>query len=146
MKTLTAAFVCGGIFAAGLILSGMTQPDKVMGFLDIFGAWDPTLAFVMIGAIGIHAPTRRWIGSRARPILTNQFHDLKPRHIDRNLLLGAALFGIGWGLAGFCPGPAVASITSPSHNATPFVLSMIVGMTLHQWLSRRLTSVKEDEK
>jgi len=143
---LITAFLCGGIFAAGLVVSGMTQPEKVIGFLDIFGAWDPTLAFVMVGAIGIHAPVRRYLKQRTKPLLSETFHEPDKKPIDQSLLMGAALFGVGWGVAGFCPGPAVASVASESKNAIPFVISMIVGMTAHQLLMGSSREEIEKEK
>ncbi len=107
MKPLVA-LLCGLIFGAGLTVSGMTDPARVAGFLDLFGAWDPTLAFVMGGALAVAVPGFQWLLRRPRPQLDERFHLPTRQGIDRDLWLGAALFGIGWGLSGFCPGPALA--------------------------------------
>ena len=139
MRTLIPAFVCGALFAVGLILSGMTQPGKVIGFLDVFGGWDPTLAFVMAGAIAAHAPTRRWVNRRAAPLLDTRFHTPAERPVDGRLMGGAAIFGVGWGLAGFCPGPAIVSIGSESVNAIPFAMAMLVGVTVFKAIQTKRT-------
>jgi hypothetical protein len=130
MKGVVTAFLCGLLFAAGLVVSGMTVPDKVVGFLDLFGNWDPTLAFVMMGAIGTHLPLRRWLVSRgiADPA--------PPRNeINGRLLLGATLFGAGWGLSGFCPGPALVSAGTGAPSVLLFVAAMGVGMWAWQRMS-----------
>jgi uncharacterized membrane protein YedE/YeeE len=120
--------IVGFLFGAGLAVSGMTQPQKVIGFLDLFGSWDPSLAFVMIGAIGVHMIAFRLIKKRTSPLLADQFRLPQVRGLDFKLLAGAALFGIGWGLGGYCPGPALTSLVSL--QATPFVLvgTMAAGM------------------
>lgn len=130
MRQIVAALVSGFLFAIGLVVSGMTQPAKVVGFLDFFGAWDPSLAFVMGGAIAIYLPLFRWVRGRSRSLLGARFliptrNDLSPR-----LLIGAALFGIGWGLAGFCPGPGIVSAASGGTTALIFFGAMIGGMLL----------------
>lgn len=124
------AFGAGVIFAIGLALSGMTTPANVIAFLDIFGSWDPTLAFVMGGAIAVHAPIY-WLYIRGReaPTFARSFGLPTRRDIDRPLIVGAVLFGAGWGLAGFCPGPAVASLASGSSTVMWFVVAMLVGMS-----------------
>ncbi len=123
------AFGSGLIFAIGLALSGMTSPANVLGFLDVFGAWDPTLAFVMGGAIAVHAPFY-WlvVRRRDRPAFAPAFALPTRRDLDLRLLIGAALFGAGWGLAGFCPGPALASLASGVSTVSWFVVAMVVGM------------------
>ncbi len=130
------AFVAGIVFAWGLGISGMTQPAKVTGFLDFWGAWDPSLAWVMVGAIGVHFAllrvTRRW----SRPVYAARFDEPARRVVDRRLIVGAALFGAGWGLAGYCPGPAIVSIASGS-SAVVLVLAMLLGVLLHEWQQRR---------
>ncbi len=113
------AFFCGALFAVGLGISGMTQPGKVTGFLDVTGAWDPSLLFVMMGAILVYA-----VGSR----LTAKKPEPANRKIDRALLTGAAIFGVGWGLAGFCPGPALTSLVTLRREPLLFVASMLAGM------------------
>lgn len=130
MKQQIAALVAGVLFALGLGLSGMTQPNKVLGFLDL-AAWDPTLLFVMIGAIGVHAPLSYLIRRRTRPVLDEQWHVPTRRDVTPQLITGAALFGIGWGLAGYCPGPAVVALVSGISTPLIFVSAMALGMGLH---------------
>jgi uncharacterized protein len=125
------AALAGAMFGAGLLVSGMTQPAKVLGFLDFTGAWDPSLAFVMIGAIGVHAIAYRLIVRRTKPLLDAGFHVPPPCALDANLLGGAAVFGVGWGLAGFCPGPAVVAAASGASQALAFAGAMLLGMALH---------------
>ena len=127
-RTDVVAFVAGLTFAMGLGISGMTQPTKVIAFLDVTGAWDPSLAFVMLGAIGVHLVFARRVQSVAAPRFAPAFSLPLTTGIDRRLLLGAALFGIGWGIAGFCPGPAVVSVVTLAPTAIAFVASMLVGM------------------
>jgi len=132
------AAVSGLVFGLGLIASGMTDPAKVKGFLDLFGAWDPSLAFVMAGAISVgalayaraHRRQQSWSGA---PI------DMPSSSvIDRPLLVGGAVFGVGWGIAGFCPGPAIVSASAGTMAALGFVAAMLVGMFVHdRWLVRR---------
>jgi len=131
MKTQSVAFVAGAVFAVGLAIAEMTKPDKVIAFLDLAGDWDPSLAFVMVGAIGFHAVTYRLISRREAPILAAVFHIPSRQDLDKSLLVGASLFGAGWGLGGFCPGPAVASIGSAAVEVGVFVIAMMVGMWLH---------------
>src|SRR6185295_7370618 len=96
----------------GLAVSGMTRPSKVVGFLDVFGAWDASLAFVMVGAIGVHAVLQRVIARRGSPLFEDRFHLPTRRDVDARLLAGAAVFGVGWGLGGFCPGPGLVAAAS----------------------------------
>ena len=123
------ALAAGLLFGIGLILSGMIDPAKVQNFLDIAGAWDPSLAFVMAGAIGVAAPGFWLVRKRAAPLADTQFH-VPPADapIDRRLLLGAAVFGIGWGLAGFCPGPALASLPLAAPATLVFVTAMVAAI------------------
>lgn len=132
MNSALAAFVAGLIFSLGLAISGMTQPGKVTAFLDFFGNWDPSLAFVMMGAIAVHAVLYRMIRRRATPLFAQTFSIPTRSDLDARLLGGAALFGIGWGLGGFCPGPAVTSLASGHTSVIIFVTAMIVGMLLYQ--------------
>jgi uncharacterized membrane protein YedE/YeeE len=122
------SFSSGLVFAAGLAISGMTQPAKVLGFLDVTGAWDPTLMFVMIGAIAVHMGFALRAKNAAKPLLARQFSLPARDAIDAPLFIGAALFGVGWGLEGYCPGPAV--VASASGGAVPlvFVASMVAGL------------------
>ena len=129
-----AAFAAGLVFGVGLIISGMTNPGRVIGFLDLAGTWDPSLAFVMAGAIGVGFFAFRVAGRRAIELPTR-------RDVDARLVGGAVVFGIGWGLAGFCPGPAVVSFGSGEDKAVVFVIAMLAGMalfTLAEHARRRL--------
>lgn len=135
MTTALAAFISGVIFALGLAISGMTQPAKVTAFLDFTGNWDPSLAFVMIGAIMVHAVLYRVIRRRSSPVLALTFAVPTRSDIDARLLGGAALFGVGWGLGGFCPGPAITSLASGQASVITFVLAMIAGMYLYTFVN-----------
>ena len=124
------AFGIGVLFALGLGLSGMTLPRKVIGFLDVFGAWDPSLALVMVGAIGVYATGMRLGLAEGRPRLAPAFRLPTRRDIDARLLAGAGLFGVGWGLAGFCPGPGLVTAATGARQSLVFLASMLVGMGL----------------
>lgn len=128
MPQLLAAFGCGLLFGAGLLISGMTQPDKVLGFLDIFGAWDATLAFVMAGAVLVTSIGFALARRRGTSMLATKLQWPTRNDIDAPLLTGAALFGIGWGLVGLCPGPAIVNLASFSLPVIVFVVAMAVGM------------------
>lgn len=128
MPQLLAAFGCGLLFGAGLLISGMTQPDKVLGFLDIFGAWDATLAFVMAGAVIVTSIGFALARRRGAPMLATKLQWPTRNDIDAALLAGAALFGIGWGLVGLCPGPAIVNLASLSLPVIVFVVAMAAGM------------------
>lgn len=128
MKPLLSAFVSGALFALGLGVAGMTLPSKVMGFLDIAGPWDPSLAFVMIGAIGTHIVLLRLILRRGGPLFGGAFQIPTRKDLDAKLVVGAALFGIGWGLGGYCPGPALTSIVTLAPAVLVVVVAMAVGM------------------
>ncbi len=130
MRRFLVAFGAGGLFGAGLLVAGMTRPSKVLGFLDLAGAWDPSLAFVMLGAIAVFAIGFRLIAGRGAPLMAERFDLPARREIDRRLIAGAALFGVGWGLAGFCPGPALVTAGSGSVTALIFVAAMTAGMLL----------------
>lgn len=119
--------IAGFVFGMGLWLSGMTDPGKVLGFLDVAGRWDPTLAFVLAGAVGVTFVAFRFVLARARPVIAEAFDIPTRRRIDRELVLGSALFGIGWGIAGYCPGPAITSLARADVGLVVFVLAMIVG-------------------
>lgn len=123
------SFACGALFAIGLGLSGMTQPSKVMAFLDMTGAWDPTLALVMGGALTVTAFAFPRI-LRHRPLLAGQFALPTRRDIDTSLVVGAVLFGVGWGLAGYCPGPALVSLATGTSSALTFVGAMMAGLLI----------------
>jgi len=118
---------------AGLMISGMMNPNKVLSFLDIFGNWDPTLIFVMGGAIFSALPGF-WLSRRlTKPLLANNFQLPDKKNFDRRLVGGAAIFGVGWGLVGLCPGPAISAITTGSPQVTVFVISMTIGMAFYRW-------------
>jgi uncharacterized membrane protein YedE/YeeE len=134
MKPLLVSFASGLLFALGLGISGMTQPAKVIGFLDFTGKWDPSLACVMIGATMVHAILYRLIRHRSSPVFTSTFTVPTRRDIDLRLVGGAALFGIGWGIGGFCPGPALTSLPSGHLPVLIFVAAMIVGMYLYTFV------------
>ena len=132
-----AAFVAGLIFGVGLLVSGMTQPSKVLGFLDFGGDWDPSLAFVMGGAIAVHALFARLaLRPGRRPAFAEALDLPHQRDVDTPLLAGAALFGIGWGIGGCCPGPALTSLASPSIRTVAFVVAMGAGMLAVRLLRR----------
>ncbi|NRP75700.1 hypothetical protein ILFOPFJJ_06623 [Ensifer psoraleae] len=133
---LLAAIVCGLIFGAGLLISDMINPGRVLAFLDFAGSWDPSLAFVVGGALIPSAVAHIIRGRRSAPFLDGRFHVPMNSAIDWKLVTGAALFGLGWGLVGFCPGPAIAALSTGRWEAVLFVVAMLVGMSLYR-LSRR---------
>lgn len=137
MKGNFASFAAGALFAVGLSLAGMTQPSKVIGFLDFFGRWDPSLMFVMGGAIGVHLVLYRFIVKRESPLFAARFRIPTRRDVTPKLVAGAALFGIGWGLGGFCPGPGIASIGTLGAHALTFVAAMALGILAHDRLLSR---------
>jgi uncharacterized protein len=128
---ILSAFAAGLVFGVGLILSGMTDPGKVIGFLDVAGLWDPSLAFVMAGALLVGFFAFRLAGRRATSFLGGAMQLPRTRDIDNRLVAGSALFGIGWGLAGFCPGPALVSFGSGQEKAAIFVAAMLGGMLIY---------------
>lgn len=136
-----ASLVCGLIFGFGLLISGMTQPEKVLGFLDIFGRWDPTLALVMAAALVVSGIGFALVRQRKRPVLAA--HHLWPTRtdIDRPLIVGSLLFGIGWGLVGLCPGPALVNLASLMPSVTVFVSAMAAGMVMKDLGERCLLRV-----
>jgi uncharacterized membrane protein YedE/YeeE len=134
MKTMIVSFVSGLVFSVGLGLSGMTLPSKVLGFLDLAGAWDPSLALVMASALAVLFLVRKL--APPKPILAESFSVTSKRAIDARLVVGAGLFGIGWGLGGFCPGPGLVALGAGSKAALTFVLAMGAGMQLHRVFER----------
>lgn len=134
MKAL-AAFGCGVVFALGLGIAGMTRPDKVLGFLDVAGAWDPTLGFVMAAAVLVGLAAFPRILARSRSLLGNRFDLPAPGAINARLLTGAALFGVGWGLSGYCPGPALVSLVTLSPPEIVFVACMLLGLHMGERLT-----------
>ncbi|MCB1601477.1 MAG: YeeE/YedE family protein [Lysobacterales bacterium] len=136
MRPVTA-LACGTLFGAGLALSGMTDPTRVLGFLDVLGNWDPTLLVVMAGAVLVSLPAFQWARRHPRPLLDVQFFQPERTRIDADLLIGSVVFGIGWGMAGLCPGPALAGLASGRWEIALFVAAMAAGMALRSWQIRR---------
>ena len=130
MKSIALAAVAGALFALGLVISGMTTPRTVTAFLDVTGAWDPQLAFVMAGAIVVHAPIVWLLRRRKRPLLDARFHWPADQQIDARLVGGSALFGIGWGLSGYCPGPALVSLGGGAVGVIVFLGAVVVGILI----------------
>lgn len=138
MKNILSAWLVGFLFALGLGISGMTQPLKVIGFLDLFGSWDPSLMFVMVGAILVHLILYWAIRKRSAPVFSMRWHVPEKTKITKSLIIGSLLFGIGWGLAGYCPGPALTSLASFQSRAFLFVGSMILGMFIFKLIDRKM--------
>lgn len=130
-------FGIGLLFGLGLIISGMTDPGKVLGFLDLAGLWDPSLALVMGGAILVGVFAFALARKRTTSLLGSPMQLPTARHIDRRLVLGSLVFGVGWGIAGFCPGPAIVSVGMGQPKAVVFVLAMLAGMGAFEWLEGR---------
>ena len=131
-KQSLASLLLGALFGVGLMVSGMMQPQKVQDFLDFTGSWDPSLALVMGGAFLVSALAFPLIVRRKVPLIGHKFHLPTARDLDAKLIVGSALFGIGWGLGGFCPGPAIVGVATGSTSALLFALAMLVGMALHR--------------
>lgn len=145
-QKLLPPLVSGTLFGAGLTISGMTDPARVRGFLDVFGAWDPTLVFVMGGAVLVMAMAWRIRNRMGAPIFAARFSLPDRNDLDGRLIAGSILFGIGWGIAGLCPGPAIASLALSPLSVLPFVLAMLAGMAAQQFTSlkpRRRQTVRE---
>ena len=133
MRALTG-LLCGLIFGIGLVVSGMSNPAKVLNFLDLAGTWDPSLAFVMAGAVAVTFAGYKLTQARQHPFFADTFHMPTTRDIDARLLAGAACFGLGWGLGGYCPGPAVTALALGAKGTLIFVPCMLLGM----WAARAL--------
>lgn len=138
MQSLVSALVAGLVFGLGLIVSGMANPAKVQNFLDLYGSWDPSLAFVMGGAIAVSMPGFWMARTRLKPLFADLFQWPTATQMDSRLLSGAATFGVGWGLGGFCPGPAVAAVPLMAPGTLAFIPAMLAGM----WLAKFATSGK----
>jgi uncharacterized protein len=136
VKTAITAAFAGVLFALGLLVSGMAVPSKVIAFLDVGGAWDPTLMFVMASALAIYAPIARVAKHRPRPVLDSCFYLPTQTAIDLPLVGGAVIFGVGWGLSGYCPGPAVVSAGAGATGVLAFLGAMLAGMALVRVLKR----------
>ena len=141
-----AAFAAGLVFGIGLILSGMTDPGKVIGFLDLAGRWDPSLAFVMGGAILVGYFAFAAAGRRGRTFLGDAIHLPKRGDIDARLVAGSTVFGIGWGLAGFCPGPALVASGAGIEQAALFVAAMLAGMVIYDAAERLIHAPRRRAK
>ncbi|BCG65232.1 MAG: hypothetical protein methR_P3057 [Methyloprofundus sp.] len=137
MKNNLVALLAGVIFGLGLALSQMIDPNKVLNFLDVAGNWDPSLAFVMMGALAVSMISFRFILKRPTPIFETGFHVSKQTVINKPLILGSAIFGIGWGMSGYCPGPAVASLGLFSVEGTVMVVAIYAGFFSQRWLAQR---------
>ncbi|MFP8834091.1 DUF6691 family protein [Hydrogenophaga sp. XSHU_21] len=131
-----SAFIVGLLFGLGLLLSGMTDPGKVLGFLDLFGNWDPSLAFVMGGAIAVGFFAYALAKQRTRSFLGGAMHLPKATEIDRRLVVGSLTFGVGWGIAGFCPGPGLVSMAGGEVKGLVFVIAMLAGMAVFEAIER----------
>ena len=133
IKNVIVPLISGIVFSIGLVIAGMTNPAKVMGFLNVFGNWDPSLLFVMVGAIIISMPTFLLIGKKMSAPLFNKeevFNKQLKKIIDKPLIIGSAVFGIGWALVGFCPGPALSALTQIDGNVFMFFIAMSIGMLI----------------
>lgn len=131
MKREIVALIMGFLFAVGLGISGMTHPERIIGFLDIFGRWDPTMLFVISGAVSTYAVSWLLIKRRSKPLLDRAFQVPTNRNLDAKLWIGSAIFGAGWGLGGFCPGPAMVAVVDGASQIVWFIIAMLVGMALH---------------
>jgi uncharacterized protein len=140
VKGLVSAFGCGLLFGVGLCISGMTDPANIIAFLDVSGRWSPNLAGVMLGAIAVHATWLRWTARRGAARANSSVLPASGKRVDGALVGGAALFGIGWGVSGYCPGPAIVALGSGALGALLFVTAMAAGMVLYQgteWTIKR---------
>ncbi len=137
MNKIVIALLCGVIFGLGLSLSQMLNPNKVLSFLDLAGNWDPSLAFVMMGALAVAMPAYQLIQKRHKPFLEDGFHVSHKTAIDKPLILGAALFGIGWGMTGYCPGPAVASLGFGAPEAFVMVVAIYAGFFAERFFAKK---------
>jgi len=138
MKSALSSLFAGLVFGAGLVLSGMINPAKVLNFLDLFGTWDPSLAFVMIGAIGISIPGFMIIRKKKIVLFASELKFPTRKYIDKKLIIGASLFGLGWGLIGFCPGPVVSSQLIGNEGSLLFAAMMILGMVCGKFIRKRI--------
>ena len=132
MARLLVGVAAGFLFGLGLVISGMTQPARVLGFLDPLGVWDPTLLFVLGGAVSVTLAAFRFVLRRPTPVLAARFQLPESTRIDRPLVAGAVLFGIGWGITGYCPGPGIALLASPTWETWVFLPAMLVGIAAHR--------------
>ena len=134
------SLIAGIIFGIGLVISEMVNPAKVLGFLDLFGNWDPSLAFVMIGALIVSSPLFHLIKNKDKPLLAEKFNYSKNKEVNNKLIIGSVLFGAGWGLGGLCPGPAISSVALLNINSIIFVFAMFIGFYLVKFVNLSKTS------
>jgi uncharacterized membrane protein YedE/YeeE len=144
MPVVIVSVLAGLVFGLGLIVSGMFDPAKVVGFLDLTGAWDPSLAFVMVGAIGVGVVAFAIARQRDRSLLGQNMRMPTARRIDRRLIAGSLIFGVGWGIAGFCPGPALVALGTGQVKGLVFVAAMLAGMALFEWFERGRGKATQD--
>ena len=142
-SSVATSFGSGVLFALGLTIAGMTDPSKVIAFLDVTGAWNPSLAFVMVGAIAVHFLLLPRILRQPRPVFEREFFTPGVRTIDARLVVGSALFGIGWGLGGYCPGPAIVALPSMTKEVLLFGGAMLVGIWAHRHLPARWSAASQ---
>lgn len=136
------ALWAGSLFGLGLSLSQMIDRDRILGFLDVAGIWDPTLLFVLLGAVAVTVTTFRFVLGRPQPVFAEQFYLPTKQEIDRPLIVGAAIFGMGWGIAGYCPGPGITALVLGVWNPVLFVVAFIAGSLTYQWYSQRYSRAK----
>lgn len=136
------ALIVGLLFSLGLGIAGMTQPEKVIGFLDVAETWDPSLLFVMIGAVGFHFVTYHLIRKRNSPLFSTVWHVPTKRDLTPTLVIGSFIFGVGWGIAGYCPGPAITALASFETQPVIFILGLLIGMISFKFLDRKLQLTK----
>lgn len=137
---MLSAFAIGLIFGLGIAVSGMINPAKVLNFFDLAGTWDPSLAFVMAGALAVVIPGYRMVFLRPAPVMESRFQVPDARVIDRRLVLGSATFGVGWGIAGFCPGGALPALGTGDPLVLLFIIALVGGMLVARWLQARALS------
>lgn len=137
MGQMFVAFVSGILFAGGLVVADVTDPSTVLDFLDIFGSWNPQLGVVVGGAVGVAALGQLLVRKRAKPVLAQCFAMPMSKQVDKKLVLGGMLFGVGWGLGGYCPAPALTGVVLMDQRTATFVIAMFCGMLLYHWLHER---------
>ena len=140
MKTLFFVFLTGVLFALGLGISGMTDGNKVVGFLNLAGEWDPSLGFVMVGAICVHVVFQRLMQKRGSPLYGEEFERPPTHELEVKLVVGSGIFGVGWALSGYCPGPAVVSTTGGGIEAIGFTVAMLLGMVVYNGVNHLMAS------